>query len=570
MCIQPESGAGQGSWRYWSVPFQFKGENMKKWMFCFLIPVLAQGLPRLRSADALLTHIDGNTFIAELKPGFHFNDKAPNGLQLQDQLIKPSTLEKNKLVIANLPAQYKKGSVSLYVCDDAVTFCEVHNLSMGEQANSASSKADSFAAAKINSHGFILNDFTEALKQAEKKNKNVIVDFGARWCPPCLRLESEIFPAEKFRKKSANFIKLKIDVDLFSNFPLLNRYAIKGYPTILFLTTKGEEITRFTDYQPMTDIILIIADVQKFPIPLKDLEKPEYANELKNGLWKRYFESGQFQKALAVLETLEVKPKEYLWAKIQVAASQAKEDPAQKENYISALKNAIATESDSSRSILWRASLARELPENSKELDSIVEQSNALTQKLLKDPEALKKAIATDSLGEFSGLEHFYISFMNAGIGDSAKKETIKAWQLAVVEGKKAKISAQQPGVALRLLTAMIEAQNYPEAAKLVDQLLKAKPKDGDLQRRKTRVLVEQKKFPEAVALGEKALKNSYGTNEFYVLEPLIKAYRGTEQNQKAKDLIGKYLAKNEINFAEMKSYKKKLEVLNQELNTVK
>ena len=220
-----------------------------KLLLSILFPIFVFAAPKLRSANALKTQLKDNTFIAELAMGHHFNDKAPNGLQVGEQLVSPSVFEKQKITISSLPAQYKTGTAYLYVCDDAVTYCEVHAIEMDSEKSKSITKTKTQKRNK--SHGFILNDFDGALQEAQKKNKLLLVDVGARWCPACLRLEGEIFTSKQFNQQTKDFVMVKLDGDVFANAPMLEKYSVKGFPTVLFLTSKGEEIIRFMDYQPM-------------------------------------------------------------------------------------------------------------------------------------------------------------------------------------------------------------------------------------------------------------------------------------------------------------------------------
>lgn len=511
----------------------------------------------LRSSKALTTTIEKTKLTATLVPGYHFNEKAPNGLQVGDTLVAPQKMEKQKLVIDSTESQMQSGTAYLYVCDDAVTYCDRHAIPTGKtKAQKAAAKTNQ----KVKSHhGFILNDFDGALSKAKKEQKILLVDFGARWCPACLRLENEIFSSEDFKKKSKGFVKLKLDVDLFENSVLLEKYQIKGFPTVIFLTTEGQEILRFMDYQPMGIIHTLIDRAQKNPISIQELEAkadPTATQEL----MQRYFESGQTDKAMKLAESLNPKPKQYLSGLISIAE---KESP---EKLKSALMKALDTEPTSTRSVGWRTQLAEIQKPNPKEVEKLAKTAQNLTLELLGDPEKLNQALLTDTIGEFTGFEKFYVALNFLDFAMSTDQFKNEALELAVSEGQKAKINANHPGTSLRYLGVLIEAKKLPEALKLVESLLSKNKNDGDLQRRKMKVLVELQDFKAAIPLGEKALKNSYGINEYYVVENLAKAYKGLGQIQKAKDLLNLYLSKNEIQFPRLAGTKKRLTEMNLEL----
>lgn len=526
--------------------------------------------PELRSAKALKTELKDGTFSAQLADGFHFNDKAPNGIQAENEFVKPTVFLPQNIKIEKLAGKTLAGTAHLYVCDDKVTYCEMHSVALGKSSTEKNKASVKSTKGKLDSHGFIVNDFESALNKAQKENKMLLIDFGARWCPACLRIEDEIFDSQEFKAKTKDYVKAKVDIDVFASSVLKDKYNIKGVPTILFLTTKGKEIVRFYDYQPMSFINDVLAQVKMYPDSIEVLEKKEQTAQTKEILAKRYFFSHQYSEALGLMENMKPQPKEYWFAKASEAEALAKADPKNRKNTIQILKNAIKADPESSRSIVWRSSLADALgedkKENQKELTQVAKDSSNLTNRLLTNEDALTKAVQTDFLGEFTGLEGLYVAMMNAETAEIAGFEQKAAWEQVISQGEKYKVNAKMPGASLRLLTAMIKAQSFEKALTLVNSLLKEKPQDGDLQRRKMRVLIELKKYDEAILIGEKALKNSYGLNEFFVVEPLAKAYVSLDRKDQARKLISKYLNRNEINFSDLKGIKGNLEKLNQQL----
>jgi thiol:disulfide interchange protein DsbD len=96
----------------------------------------------------------------------------------------------------------------------------------------------------------------ELLAAAHREGKPVIIDFSAAWCTPCRRLEDETFHDKRVVElATSQFTVVKIDLTSSGN-PLnerlLQTYAIKGVPTIVFLGTDGRELPalRLVDYLP--------------------------------------------------------------------------------------------------------------------------------------------------------------------------------------------------------------------------------------------------------------------------------------------------------------------------------
>ena len=96
---------------------------------------------------------------------------------------------------------------------------------------------------------------TIVLKQAKAEQKPVIIDFYASWCTPCRELDDTTFHNPEIVRLSAQVMMIKVDLttgvtDDYQK--LIDRYEIKGVPTIVFLDAQGEERRdlRLVDYLP--------------------------------------------------------------------------------------------------------------------------------------------------------------------------------------------------------------------------------------------------------------------------------------------------------------------------------
>ncbi len=460
-----------------------------------------------------------------------------------------------------------------------MTFCDIHRIEH-EKKKSEPAKPKTSAAKRLeqDKHGFLLNAFSKALKLAERKNQILLVDFAARWCPACVRFESEIFPLAEFKALAKHFVKVKIDMDLIENGPLASRFEIKGIPTLLFLSSKGDEIARLYDYQPLSLIQQLFIEVQKTPQSLTELEKAAKSPSQKELLARRLYLSGQYEKALDLMRPMKPRPKEFFSAQVDLAEKKFRDNPNTLEDYLSVLRDTLKEENQSTRSLWWRQALVENLNEPQKgvwplrksEVETIAQDADRLSRSLLDSPTKLKEALLTDVVGEFTGFETFYVATLNAEIQrlaaephaglSAARSRAEKALKRAIDEGMKLKISADHPAAAMRLASAYVEAGRFEEADELLGSLLKSNPSNVDWQARRVNVLLKLKKFKEVIALGLPALEKSYGLNEFNVAANLAEAYAATGEREKALQLARKYLEKNEINFKRLAAAKSRLE----------
>lgn len=105
-----------------------------------------------------------------------------------------------------------------------------------------------------------MTDFEAAKAKAAAEQKPLMLEFtGSDWCPPCMMLNKEVFSDAAFQDYAADALVLvKLDFPRSKpqsdelkaqNRALAEQYKIRGFPTILFLSPKGEMIAQ-TGYRP--------------------------------------------------------------------------------------------------------------------------------------------------------------------------------------------------------------------------------------------------------------------------------------------------------------------------------
>jgi thioredoxin-related protein len=105
-----------------------------------------------------------------------------------------------------------------------------------------------------------LSDFEAAKKQAADEKKNLLIDFtGSDWCGWCIKLNKEVFDHAEFKNGvKEKFVLVEIDFPndkskltaavIAQNEALQEKYAVKGFPTILLTDEQGKPFA-ITGYQ---------------------------------------------------------------------------------------------------------------------------------------------------------------------------------------------------------------------------------------------------------------------------------------------------------------------------------
>jgi len=100
-----------------------------------------------------------------------------------------------------------------------------------------------------------LTNYEEAAALAKKENKPILADFtGSDWCGWCIKLKEEVFSKDEFKQWAKdNVVLLELDFPRKTEQPaelkeqnakLRDKYAIRGYPTILFLDHEGKQLAK--------------------------------------------------------------------------------------------------------------------------------------------------------------------------------------------------------------------------------------------------------------------------------------------------------------------------------------
>ncbi len=85
----------------------------------------------------------------------------------------------------------------------------------------------------------------QKLQEAIADHKPVIIDFFAEWCLGCHELDRNVFSNSKIKEQLSQVTALRVDATNIDSAPisaLIDKYAVVGLPTVVFLDPDGYEV----------------------------------------------------------------------------------------------------------------------------------------------------------------------------------------------------------------------------------------------------------------------------------------------------------------------------------------
>jgi thiol:disulfide interchange protein len=99
--------------------------------------------------------------------------------------------------------------------------------------------------------GFPLLD--EALSQARRERKLIVLVFSAEWCAPCKRMEKTTFAEATVKELLTRCVIVRVDTD--QERELARRFGVVGLPDIRFISPNGRVLHRLRGFQNAESII---------------------------------------------------------------------------------------------------------------------------------------------------------------------------------------------------------------------------------------------------------------------------------------------------------------------------
>ncbi|MFA5859628.1 MAG: thioredoxin fold domain-containing protein [Elusimicrobiota bacterium] len=149
--------------------------------------------------------------------------------------------------------------------------------------------------------------YKSAMNKTQKINKPVMVDVYTDWCGWCTRLDETTYNDKNVAALCKDkFYSVKVDGETPDGKKFCAAHNIQGFPTIMFIDSKGVEIDRIVGYLPAEVFIRElnkIVDGKKTFSALKELVKqtPE-DGEVLCLLGKGYMERENYKDAIGLFE----------------------------------------------------------------------------------------------------------------------------------------------------------------------------------------------------------------------------------------------------------------------------
>lgn len=104
-----------------------------------------------------------------------------------------------------------------------------------------------------------LKELDQALLEAGRLNKPMMVDVYSAWCNFCKKMRSEVYPSSSVSQESVRYILVSVNGE--KNPQLMQKYSIRGFPSVLFLDKNGYLLERIDGYIGAPRLSRIMRDV---------------------------------------------------------------------------------------------------------------------------------------------------------------------------------------------------------------------------------------------------------------------------------------------------------------------
>jgi len=103
-----------------------------------------------------------------------------------------------------------------------------------------------------------------SLDAARRDGRPVVVDFVADWCLPCREMDETTFVHADVRQQAERFAMFKADIthDSENSSALVERYQVRGVPTLILFDGAGTEVKRLVGFVGGRELAAAMRDVR--------------------------------------------------------------------------------------------------------------------------------------------------------------------------------------------------------------------------------------------------------------------------------------------------------------------
>ncbi|HUU57560.1 MAG TPA: tetratricopeptide repeat protein [bacterium] len=152
-----------------------------------------------------------------------------------------------------------------------------------------------------------LTSMEEGKAEASAEGKHLVVYYSADWSKMSEQFEDDVLDNAEVQKKLAGLVAVHIDADVDEETP--KNYGVNAYPTTIFYTPEGEEVTRAVGAVEAEKFLSLVDDILAGRVEtLKELLAREGANpddlDLAYEVGTMYVETGRVEKARSRFEKI--------------------------------------------------------------------------------------------------------------------------------------------------------------------------------------------------------------------------------------------------------------------------
>ncbi len=127
-----------------------------------------------------------------------------------------------------------------------------------------------------------LTRLDDAVEQAARDDRYILVDLYAEWCGWCQVLEQKVFSTAEFREFANDFVLLRVDTqDGGEGTRLRTQYRAKTLPTVLVLDARRIKIGAVSGVAPTAEFIASIeSEIQRFAFLVKAYDKARKSDKI--------------------------------------------------------------------------------------------------------------------------------------------------------------------------------------------------------------------------------------------------------------------------------------------------